>query len=82
MSEFKIIETQEQFEERLKDRLKRERESVRKEYEGFLSPSDEEEKYRGFLSPDDVKEKYNTNSTYIMFFKKIRQWIKNYKDIE
>ena len=61
MSEFKIIETQEQFEERLKDRLKRERESVKKEYEGFLSPSDVEEKYRGFLSPDDVKEKYKNH---------------------
>lgn len=61
MSEFKIIETQEQFEERLKDRLKRERESVRKEYEGFLSPSDVEERYKGFLSPDDVKEKYKNH---------------------
>lgn len=61
MSEFKIIETQEQFEERLKDRLKRERESVRKEYEGFLSPSDVAERYKGFLSPDDVKEKYKNH---------------------
>ena len=61
MSEFKVIETQEQFEERLKDRLKRERESVRKEYEGFLSPSDVAERYKGFLSPDDVKEKYKNH---------------------
>lgn len=58
MSEFKVIETQEQFEERLRDRLKRERETTRKEFEGYLSPSDVAEKYKGYLSPDDVKERY------------------------
>ena len=58
MSEFKVIETQEQFEERLKERLKRERETTRKEFEGYLSPSDVAEKYKGYLSPDDVKERY------------------------
>lgn len=58
MSEFKVIETQEQLDDILKDRLKRERESTRKEFEGFLSPSDVAEKYKGYLSPDDVKEKY------------------------
>lgn len=58
MSEFKVIETQEQLEEVLKDRLKRERESTRKEFEGFLSPSDVDERYKGYMSPDDVKEKY------------------------
>ena len=58
MSEFKAIETQEQLEEVLKERLKRERETTRKEFEGFLSPSDVAEKYKGYLSPDDVKEKY------------------------
>ena len=58
MSEFKVIETQEQLEEVLKERLKRERDTTRKEFEGFLSPSDVAEKYKGYLSPDDVKEKY------------------------
>lgn len=58
MSEFKVIETQEQLEEVLKDRLKRERETTRKEFEGFLSPSDVDEKYKGYMSPDDVEEKY------------------------
>lgn len=58
MGEFKVIETQEQLDEILKERLKRERETTRKEFEGFLSPSDVAEKYKGYLSPDDVKEKY------------------------
>ena len=58
MSDFKVIETQEQLEEVLKDRLKREGDKVRKEYEGYLSPSDAEEKYKGYLSPDAEKEKY------------------------
>lgn len=44
MSEFKIIETQEQLDSIIADRLARGRESVRKEYEGFISPEDFEEK--------------------------------------
>lgn len=58
MSEFKKIETQEQLEEVLKDRLKRERDTVKKEYEGYLSPQDVEEKYKGYLSQEDVEKKY------------------------
>lgn len=58
MGEFKPIETQEQFEEILRDRLRRERETARREFEGFLSPSAVEEKYKGFLSPEAEKEKY------------------------
>lgn len=58
MSDFKKIETQEQLEEVLKERLKRERDTVRKEFEGYLSPDDEAEKYKGYLSPDDVEKKY------------------------
>ena len=58
MSDFKVIETQEQLEEVLKDRLKREGDKVRKEFEGYLSPSDAAEKYKGYLSPDAEKEKY------------------------
>lgn len=58
MSEFKIIETQEQFDAAIGERLKRERDTVRKEYEGFLSPNDAAKKYAGYLSPEDEKKKY------------------------
>ena len=58
MGDFKPIETQEQLEEVLKERLKRERETVKKEYEGYLSPQQAEEKYKGYLSPEAVTEKY------------------------
>lgn len=52
--EFKTIETQEQFDEAIGERLKREREK----YEGYLSPKDVEEKYKGYLSPEDIAKKY------------------------
>lgn len=58
MSEFKVIETQEQFDEAIKERLTREREKVEKEYEGYLSPGDVKKKYDGYLSADEVQEKY------------------------
>lgn len=58
MAAFKVIETQEQLDEVLGERLKRERETVRKEYEGFLSPTQAAEKYKGYLSEEEVKEKY------------------------
>lgn len=58
MSEFKIIETQEQLDAVIGERLKRERETVKKQYEGYLSPDDVTKKYEGFLSPDDVTKKY------------------------
>ncbi len=58
MAEFKPIETQEQLDAIVGDRLKREREKISKEYEGFLSPEDAAKKYEGYLSPDDEKEKY------------------------
>lgn len=58
MSDFKVIETQEQLEEVLKDRLKCERETVKKEFEGYLSPEDIAKKYEGYLSPDDAAARY------------------------
>lgn len=58
MSEFKVIETQEQLDAVISERLKRERETIKKEYEGFLSPEDVAKKYEGYLSPDDEKTKY------------------------
>lgn len=58
MSDFKVIETQDQLDAVISDRLKRERESIKKEYEGFLSPDDAAKKYAGYLSPEDEKTKY------------------------
>lgn len=40
MSEFTVIESQEQLDAVLKDRLTRERESSAKKYEGYTSPDD------------------------------------------
>lgn len=58
MSDFKIIESQEQLDAVIGERLKRERESVRKEFDGFLSPEEATKKYAGYLSPEDEKKKY------------------------
>lgn len=58
MSDFTVIETQEQLDKIVGDRLKEEREAVKKEYEGYLSPKDVDAKYAGYLSPEDEKEKY------------------------
>ncbi len=58
MSEFTPITTQEEFDRAIGERLKRERETVKKEYEGHLSPEDVQKKYEGYLSPDDVQKKY------------------------
>ncbi len=40
MAEFKIIETQEQFDAAISERLRRERESYAKKFEGYKSPED------------------------------------------
>lgn len=58
MSDFKVIETQEQFDAVISERLKREREVVRKEYEGYLSPDEIGEKYKDYLSPEQAEGKY------------------------
>ena len=55
---FTVIETQEQFDKAIGDRLTREKETVEKRYEGYLSPEDVTKKYEGYLSPEDVKKKY------------------------
>ena len=54
MGDFTPIETQEQFDSMIGERLKREGEKIRKEYEGFLSPDEVTKKYEGYLSPDEV----------------------------
>jgi hypothetical protein len=58
MSDFEAIETREQFEEAVKDRLEQERETVRREFSGYLSPEAVEEKYKEYLSPKEAEEKY------------------------
>lgn len=55
---FKPIETEEAFEEAVKERLKAERDAVKKTYEGYLSPEDVIAKYKDYLSPEDVTAKY------------------------
>lgn len=40
MSDFKVIETQEQLDALIGERIKRERESLGKKYEGYISPED------------------------------------------
>ena len=40
MSEFKAIETQDELNEIIKERLAREREASNKRYEGYISPDD------------------------------------------
>ena len=58
MSDFEAIETREQFEEAVKDRLEQEKETVRREFSGYLSPEAVEEKYKEYLSPKEAEEKY------------------------
>lgn len=47
MSEFKVIETQEQLNAVIGDRVNRAQESVRKSFEGWISPDDYTEKTKG-----------------------------------
>lgn len=58
MSEFRAINTQEEFDEAIGERLRREQETVRKEFKGYLPPEAVEKKYKGYLSPEEVQKKY------------------------
>jgi len=55
---FKPIETQEQFDEMIKERIGKVKESVRKEYEGYISP-EQYEAFKGYISPEDMDAKIN-----------------------
>lgn len=55
---FTPIETQEDFDKAINRRLERERNTVRKEFEGFLSPEEVRRQYENYLSPEQVQEKY------------------------
>lgn len=58
MAEFIEIKTQEEFDKRISERLDREREKIRKEFDGHLSPEEVAKKYEGFMSEKEVQEKY------------------------
>lgn len=58
MSDFTIIDTQEKFDKAVEQRIEQERETVKKQYEGYLSPEDVQKNYEGYLSPEDVQRKY------------------------
>ena len=58
MGEFTPIETQEQLDSIIGERIKEIREKAEKKYEGYLSPEEVTKKYAGYLSEDDVKKKY------------------------
>ena len=62
MSEFNVIETQEQFDKAIGERIKREQETIRKQYEGYLSPDEVKKQYEGFLSPDEGKSSTKDSS--------------------
>jgi len=61
---FKPIETQEQFDELIKERIGKAKESVRKEYEGYISP-EQYEAFKGYISPEDMESKINPMSEQI-----------------
>ena len=52
----------------MKDRLEQERETVRREFSGYLSPEAVEEKYKEYLSPKDAER-----STKGIYPRKMRQ---------
>ena len=54
-STFKVIETQEELDNIVKDRLKRERESTNKRYEGWISPEDHQ---RAFSDANQAFDDY------------------------
>lgn len=58
MSDFTVIETQEQLDKVIGERIKRERETTEKKFEGYMSPEEAAEKYKEYLSPEDEKKKY------------------------
>lgn len=58
MSDFKPITTQEEFDAAIGARLERERKTVEKSFEGYLSPEAVSKKYEGYLSAEDVQKKY------------------------
>lgn len=58
MSEFVPITSQEDFDKAVEERLKAERETIKNQYKGYLSPDTVKKQYEGYLSPEQVEEKY------------------------
>lgn len=58
MGEFTPIETQEQLDSIIGERIKEIREKAEKKYEGYLSPEEVTKKFEGYLSADEVTKKY------------------------
>ena len=58
MGEFTPIETQEQLDSIIGERIKEIREKAEKRFEGYLSPEEVTKKFEGYLSPDEVTKKY------------------------
>lgn len=60
MGEFKAITTQEEFDAAIGERIKREKETLAKKYEGYLSPANFAEKEKASkVAYDDLKGKYD-----------------------
>lgn len=58
MGDFKAITTQEEFDAAIAERIKREKETLAKKYEGYLSPTDAAEKEKAHkMAVDDLKGK-------------------------
>lgn len=62
---FEVINTQEELDAVIGERLKRQKDKLEEQYKGFISPDTMNEKisqvraeYEGHLSPDEVKKKY------------------------
>ena len=63
---FKPIETQEELDNIIKDRLKRERESTQKKYEGYISPEDHQKALtEAAKSFDDYKKAHESDEQTI-----------------
>ena len=58
MGELTPIETQEQLDSIIGERIKEIREKAEKKYEGYLSPEEVTKKYEGYLSAEEVTKKY------------------------
>lgn len=76
MGEFKPIETQEQFNAMLKDRLERHEASIRKEYEGYLSHEQVQEQYKDYDAMKSQIESFGKER------EQFNSQLEKYKDID
>ena len=76
---FKIIETQEQFDAAISERIKRERDTVAKQYEGYISPADLE-KVKADLKAGHDKQIADLNKAMTDLKQKYADYDKNMAD--